>query len=456
MSKAASSLGSGFPDGTNPSMSDSKEAAPMPTIMGSLSTALPPSLAPLPKSQRGTKRARNAAFLPMELETSIGKSTADDGDDAAQLRSRSSTQDRVTGLNPAPITFNVINKPQTHLNPAKGPKSSKVSKISLPSGKRLDDNNLNPKMKPSGGKVKSQATVPSKMNMNVNVNVNTHPQKLDEMKEGQVQTTTSEVPNQVISNSKSFPLRTFNSNKQLPAPNSTDRAPILIHPMKHFELVSNHGLMDIRNISLPIPPSSATVKTTASGFPIIHGEFENVESVFMNMDSEYMGAYSCRYISQYKQICQLGNGTYGTVYLSVDKLTGIAYAVKKLQISASDSGFHYTSLREIATLRACKHPNIVEIKDVVVGRQPERVYIVLDLCVTDVERIISNPTQASLLTLGQIKTYTLQILAAIAALHRRFIIHRDLKPSNLLIDRDGVLRVTDFGLARFISHPLPS
>ncbi len=58
-----------------------------------------------------------------------------------------------------------------------------------------------------------------------------------------------------------------------------------------------------------------------------------------------------------------------------------------------------------------------------------------------------------LLTPGHIKSYVLQTLLGLEYLHANWILHRDLKPNNLLLNRDGVLKIADFGLAKHYGSP---
>ena len=57
------------------------------------------------------------------------------------------------------------------------------------------------------------------------------------------------------------------------------------------------------------------------------------------------------------------------------------------------------------------------------------------------------------LTPANIKSYTLQTLLGLEYLHSNWILHRDLKPNNLLMNRDGILKIADFGLAKFYGSP---
>lgn len=58
-----------------------------------------------------------------------------------------------------------------------------------------------------------------------------------------------------------------------------------------------------------------------------------------------------------------------------------------------------------------------------------------------------------MLTPGNIKSYMIQTLKGLEYLHMNWIMHRDLKPNNLLVNSDGILKVGDFGLAKFYGSP---
>lgn len=70
---------------------------------------------------------------------------------------------------------------------------------------------------------------------------------------------------------------------------------------------------------------------------------------------------------------------------------------------------------------------------------------------TDLENIINN--RNILLTTTHIKSYMIMLLLGLEYLHNNWILHRDLKPNNLLIDKRGVLKIADFGLAKFFGSP---
>jgi cell division cycle 2-like len=75
----------------------------------------------------------------------------------------------------------------------------------------------------------------------------------------------------------------------------------------------------------------------------------------------------CRSVDIYEKLNHIEEGSYGIVYRAKDKETGDIVALKKLKLDREKNGFPITSLREISTLMAARHPNIVNIRKVVMG-----------------------------------------------------------------------------------------
>jgi cyclin-dependent kinase 7 len=148
----------------------------------------------------------------------------------------------------------------------------------------------------------------------------------------------------------------------------------------------------------------------------------------------------------------LGSGTYGEVtkaYIkNADGTPGRAVAVKKLFLQKqATEGLDITALRDIKFLRELHHPNIIEMVDVFL--ENGKVKMVMECCKTDLEKMMRQKIAS---TPEDIKCYMLQLLEGIAFCHSQFILHRDLKPGNLLVNSDGILKITDFGLARLFGR----
>ncbi|ORZ02605.1 Pkinase-domain-containing protein [Syncephalastrum racemosum] len=159
----------------------------------------------------------------------------------------------------------------------------------------------------------------------------------------------------------------------------------------------------------------------------------------------------CRHSSCYEKLNRIEEGSYGIVYRARDRETGDIVALKKLKLEKEKSGFPVTSLREIYTLLNAKHPNIVNVREIVMHRL-DQVFIVMDFIEHDLKTLMTEMRTPFLQS--EVKTLMLQLLSAVKLLHDNWIVHRDLKTSNLLLNNRGEIKVADFGLARKFGSPL--
>ena len=166
----------------------------------------------------------------------------------------------------------------------------------------------------------------------------------------------------------------------------------------------------------------------------------------------YPAIQGCRSVEEFQCINRIEEGTYGVVYRARDKRTNETVALKRLKMEKEKEGFPITSLREINTLLKAQHQNIVTVREIVVGSNMDKIYIVMDFVEHDLKSLMETMKQPFLL--GEVKTLMIQLLRAVAHLHDNWILHRDLKTSNLLLSHTGILKVGDFGLAREYGSPL--
>lgn len=75
----------------------------------------------------------------------------------------------------------------------------------------------------------------------------------------------------------------------------------------------------------------------------------------------------CRSVYEYERLNHIEEGSYGVVFRAREKTTGEIVALKKLKMDKEKNGFPITSLREIRTLMEARHPNVVQVKEIVVG-----------------------------------------------------------------------------------------
>lgn len=149
---------------------------------------------------------------------------------------------------------------------------------------------------------------------------------------------------------------------------------------------------------------------------------------------------------------KIDEGAYGVVFRARDKTTDEIVAIKKLKLDKEKEGFPITALRELSTLISLKHPNVVNVKEVVYGSSLDKIYVVMEYMDHELKSILEDRRME--FSHGQIKCLMKQILEGLHFTHKRWIIHRDLKTSNLLYGNDGILKICDFGLARKFGSPL--
>src|SRR5437762_1338263 len=148
---------------------------------------------------------------------------------------------------------------------------------------------------------------------------------------------------------------------------------------------------------------------------------------------------------RYRIVRKLGTGGMAKVYLAEDEVLGRRVAIKILDDRhAGDDQFIERFRREAKNAASLSHPNIVSIYDR--GEAEGTYYIAMEyLDGRSLKELIvaRGPAPVNVAI-----DYARQILAAIRFAHRHGIVHRDIKPHNVLVDAEGRLKVTDFGIAR--------
>lgn len=148
---------------------------------------------------------------------------------------------------------------------------------------------------------------------------------------------------------------------------------------------------------------------------------------------------------------KLGGGGMGIVYRATDRFTGDSIALKQVQLNPDGSSFALDDTKmdyrialahEFKTMASLRHPHIIPVLDY--GFDEDKMPFYTMELMHDAQRLTTVAHQLDMT--GQIR-YLVQLLQALAYLHRRGVFHRDLKPDNVMIDGDGELRVLDFGLA---------
>ncbi|KAI8024413.1 hypothetical protein LOK49_LG03G01966 [Camellia lanceoleosa] len=154
---------------------------------------------------------------------------------------------------------------------------------------------------------------------------------------------------------------------------------------------------------------------------------------------------------KYLVLEQIGRGAYGTVHRAFDCVTSKTVAMKAIPFRNNIVGIPSSVIRETSLLKDMEHENIVRLLDVQHHRN--KICVVLEYLEFNLWEFMRKfPSTAKDPQI--IKYILLQILHGVAYCHSQKIIHRDLKPQNLLIDRNKILKIADFGLSRAVDVPL--
>ena len=159
-----------------------------------------------------------------------------------------------------------------------------------------------------------------------------------------------------------------------------------------------------------------------------------------------------KYSLHYKKIEQLGKGASGTVYKSKCEEDDYYVAIKEIKLD-DDIGIPPTALREIYLLKELSHINIERLININNNDKTKKISLIFEFIDTDLRKIIKSNNSKGLAP-EMIKSFMYQLLKGVAYMHKNKIIHRDLKPSNLLITKDNILKLADFGLARSYGLPI--
>ncbi len=140
----------------------------------------------------------------------------------------------------------------------------------------------------------------------------------------------------------------------------------------------------------------------------------------------------------------IGRGGMATIFRAVDFRMGRTVAVKILrEVYSSDPKFVTRFQREARAASALQHPNIVQVFDY--GQSAENYYIVMEFVEgTDLRRYLKRH---GVLSSERAIEIAHDVSLGLGAAHRRGIVHRDVKPQNILLNDEGLVKLTDFGIA---------
>jgi len=144
---------------------------------------------------------------------------------------------------------------------------------------------------------------------------------------------------------------------------------------------------------------------------------------------------------------RIGKGAYGIVWRVAYKQTGKVYALKKIFDAFSNATDAQRTFREVKFLQQLNdHENIVKLYSIYKADNDKDLYLVFEYMETDLFAVI----KADILEEVHKAYVVYQLVKALKYLHTAGVVHRDIKPSNLLLNSECLLKVCDFGLARYV------
>ncbi|XP_019057146.1 PREDICTED: mitogen-activated protein kinase 17-like [Tarenaya hassleriana] len=160
--------------------------------------------------------------------------------------------------------------------------------------------------------------------------------------------------------------------------------------------------------------------------------------------------------SKYQIEQVVGKGSYGVVASAVCPQTRRKVAIKKMTNVFDHVSDAIRILREIKLLRLLRHPDVVQIKHIMLPpcrKEFKDIYVVFELMESDLHHVLKVNDD---LTPQHHQFFLYQLLRGLKFMHSAHVFHRDLKPKNILANADCKLKICDFGLARVSFTDSPS
>ena len=156
------------------------------------------------------------------------------------------------------------------------------------------------------------------------------------------------------------------------------------------------------------------------------------------------------HLNRYEVVAELGRGAMGVVYKAQDPVIDRTVAIKTISLEEPGSetnAWQQRFYREARSAGRLNHPNIVTIYDV--GESNDVAYIAMEfLGGQSLREILDSGTVLPPATIAEIAA---QVADGLAFAHQHGVVHRDIKPANIMVLDNGIVKITDFGIARMPS-----
>ena len=221
-----------------------------------------------------------------------------------------------------------------------------------------------------------------------------------------------------------------------------------------------HAKLSISSDTIELEDLDSTSGTFVDGaavrgrIPLTPGQTVYLSDLYLDIERSGFGELvvgSRLADGRFTLVQKLGQGAMGAVWKAMDRETDQPVALKLLPPEMRADSTHLRDLeREVEKTKALKHPNIVQVGGLW-SPEGEPTFVTLEYVEgADLNRV-RDDTPHRLLTWSVVQHYMLQLCDALEYAHQQRIAHRDIKPANLLIDKQGTLKLADFGIAASIS-----
>ena len=187
---------------------------------------------------------------------------------------------------------------------------------------------------------------------------------------------------------------------------------------------------------------NAELRVDVESLLAAHDQYERADSERSSLDSATeLFAPGEMFARRYRTVTHLGHGGMGDVWRADDLVLGIPVALKLVRSTGAEA--RRLLLNEVRLARQITHPSVCRVFDI--GEEQGQIFLSMEL--VQGEDLAALIQRVGRLPSEKVADIGRQLCEALAAAHARGILHRDLKPANVLIDENGSVRITDFGIA---------